>query len=345
VINQRKYYLDLLRILACAGIVIQHIAAMNWYSMADAGNWFFCNFYDAMTRFGVPVFFMISGVLYLDLKKEIIIKRLYLDHILKFLIIYGIWSLIYGVWQAYANHTLDIKSIILWTVVSGYHMWFLLTLIGIYMLVPLLRWMIEAGGKSACEYLILLFFAFQIIRETIYALNLSTTLNTVVGKIPVELACSYVGYFVLGYYLNEYELTAKKEKWIYILGVMGLISAVGISTLQSFLSGVPTSGMFDSYALPTFFASVFVFTIFVKKVQKKEWSYGARRFIIAFSNSTFGIYLSHVLFTRVLIYFNIIDLIPYKIIQIPFITLIILAVCGTVSHFVRKIPLIGKYLC
>ena len=76
--NGRMLHYDLLRILACFSVVMLHSAAQFWYTIpVTEPEWVIANSYDAVSRFGVPIFVMISGVLFLNNDREINLKRLY----------------------------------------------------------------------------------------------------------------------------------------------------------------------------------------------------------------------------------------------------------------------------
>lgn len=63
----RIMYLDYLRVFATFGVVILHVSAQNWY-VADINSfeWLVFHFFDSVVRWGVPVFVMISGTLFLN---------------------------------------------------------------------------------------------------------------------------------------------------------------------------------------------------------------------------------------------------------------------------------------
>ena len=58
-------------------------------------------------------------------------------------------------------------------------------------------------------------------------------MNVWVSLLDVELACSYVGYFVIGYYLYRYRLSEKACRLLYLAGALSLVLAA-IVTLRTF---------------------------------------------------------------------------------------------------------------
>ena len=70
----RKYYLDVLRILACVAVIAFHITGI-WNGRAAL-------LYKNMLLFHVPVFVMISGSLFLNPDHESSLSTLYKKNIL-----------------------------------------------------------------------------------------------------------------------------------------------------------------------------------------------------------------------------------------------------------------------
>ena len=71
---QRQYHLDYLRVFASISIILLHVVAQDWYSFEVTSTaWNFYNMCNGATRWGVPVFVMISGALFLP--REILMKQ------------------------------------------------------------------------------------------------------------------------------------------------------------------------------------------------------------------------------------------------------------------------------
>ena len=135
---ERKTYCDYLRLIATFAAVVLHVAASNWYSTDVNGlEWQSFNFYDSVVRWGVPIFVMISGSLFLS--REISIRKIYSKYILRMVIAFLTWSIFYALMtpEYFENGMLyGIKTHIDAMVSGHYHMWFVLMIIGIYMCIP-----------------------------------------------------------------------------------------------------------------------------------------------------------------------------------------------------------------
>ena len=65
--KERIIYFDYLRVLATMAVIFLHVAAQNWYNTdINTLNWHVFNIYDSIVRWGVPIFIMISGALFLE---------------------------------------------------------------------------------------------------------------------------------------------------------------------------------------------------------------------------------------------------------------------------------------
>ena len=97
----RIYYLEVLRVVSALAVVALHLSSMNWYGYIGSFNWIVFTIIVGVMRFGVPVFFMISGALFLREDKEIVIKRMYTKYIFRMLVFLIFWAFIYQLYQLY----------------------------------------------------------------------------------------------------------------------------------------------------------------------------------------------------------------------------------------------------
>ena len=63
----RVEYFGVLRVVAILAVLVLHTAAKQWYVLpVDSAGWQTLNVFDSAARFCVPIFFMVSGALFLD---------------------------------------------------------------------------------------------------------------------------------------------------------------------------------------------------------------------------------------------------------------------------------------
>lgn len=352
--TQRKIYIDLLRILACFSVIMLHSASQYWYELSVTDyKWIVCNTYDALFRFGVPVFVMISGALFLEREGEVDLKCLYRKNILRLVTAYWFWSFLYGlwdcrewfggketVWQDYATEFLT----------GRYHLWFIPMLVGIYVILPVLKTWTDHAPRRQVEYFLALFFILQIGVATLRIPELPSMVELILQFINVQMACSYVGYFVLGYYLQKYAPDKIKQKRLYMLGAAGAIGAVLASAGVSLWKGWTNAAAFDSFSLFSCLVSVALFLFFQEKVSARRWKNKTIRWIRELSANTFGVYLLHLLILEILQSAGVDSMFLFGkeisgIWGIPCLALICFAAGNIVIALIRRIPLVGKYVC
>ena len=343
--SSRKGYFDLLRIIACFSVVMLHSSAQYWYGLEVTDHrWLVANSYDAVFRFGVPVFVMISGALFLG-REKIDTKKLYKHNILRILILYVVWSVLYGVFHCRAIPVgeLTAGTLIREIFSNSYHLWFLPMIAGLYMLVPILHIWIKHATKKDIEYLLCLFFLLQILLTTMKALVTWPILTYVDSMVKLELICGYSGYFVLGYYLDQYEFTKDKRKILYMAGLISVIANIVLGNWLSLRSNTPKADIYDSFGL---FTCVVVMALFVgcRSIFEKDTK-GTGKALKFIADATLGIYLLHIGVMDFLNGYGVNSMMIHPVIGIPLLAGASFLICLVLAKILQKIPVIGRYIC
>lgn len=88
------------------------------------------NIYGSISRWAVPIFVMITGMLLLSPEKNISIQTIFSKYIKRIFIILVFWVIIYAlVTQMVSSDEFDIKILANKIINSHYHLWYLYTLI------------------------------------------------------------------------------------------------------------------------------------------------------------------------------------------------------------------------
>lgn len=209
--SSRIVYLDLLRIVAIFAMMLLHVSAINWYALpVTSPQWQVLNADDSLVRFCVPVLLMISGSQLLNLQKALPLNKLFRTKILRLITAFAFWSLMYTLID-HARRTSTINPDVLVSmtkafIVGHYHLWFLMTLLGLYLIVPLLRKIVE--NQALMQYFLVLSFLFT------FTMNLGLVffgdqpvVQLLLSKLNFFFTLGYSGYFVLGLYLHQVELS------------------------------------------------------------------------------------------------------------------------------------------
>lgn len=346
--KERKLQYDLLRILAAFSVVMLHSSAQFWYELDVTGvEWTIANAYDAVFRFGVPIFVMISGALFLDRDYKLDIGRLYRHNILRMVIIYVVWCCLYGLFdsRAFDLQAVGVKALFREMLGGRYHLWFLPMIVGIYVLLPVLKSWVEHADKKNLQYFLAVFFVMQVCSETIRALTVTDEIHYILNLANVEMACGYIGYFVWGYYLAHIGIGDKLRKGIYLMVVPSILLNIVLSTFLSRRAGTPVGTIYDSFGVFTFVIVTACFLVVKDRGSKASFGRRSSGIIKELSADTLGVYVIHVGLMEFLKLYGIHSMMLPNIFGIPVYGLFCFGICLLVAAIVRRIPVIGKYIC
>lgn len=342
--SKRIVYFDYLRVFAIMIVILLHIAASNWANVdVKSFTWQVLNITDSIARWGVPIFVMISGALFLN--REISTKQIYRKYILRIVVAYLVWSTIYALFM-----NGGIADRIVMIVKGHYHLWFLFMIIGLYAIIPLIKPIIENDKRT--KYFLILAGIFAIIIPFIGTLigdfggiklnKLWTIINDTINNTNLYFVVGYTGYFVLGYYINKVNLSKKAIMIIYILGILGFIMTIGLSVLASLKTNTPCNNYYSVFSINVLLESIAVFTWFKYRKYKNN---KLNNFFFKLSTYSFGAYLVHALVLEKLddiFHLNTLSFNP--ILSIICILLITVLISFTISAVLNKIPKIKEFI-
>ena len=114
-------------------------------------GWYLCLLQNPINRAGVPLFFMISGFLLLQDPAIHTPLSFYRRRLPRLLLPLAVWNGIYLLLRtrpdSFRSGLADYFRTLL-TTGSCYHMWFLYTILGIYLVAPVLGFLAQHGGRS-----------------------------------------------------------------------------------------------------------------------------------------------------------------------------------------------------
>lgn len=350
--KQRQYHLDILRIVATVFVVLLHVSAQQWSAAAtDSVAWHVYNIGDSITRWSVPAFAMISGALFLDPERTISIKSLYTKNVVRLAVAFVVWSLVYAIYKTSAE---EFKfRVFAERVIKGNgHMWFLLMIIGLYLLVPLLRQLCK--DEKCMKYFLLLSFLFNIVAPTVFSnimpilpeSDMKTLLMFVkpdYTMMQMDFVMGYSFYFVLGYYLNSRKQSTAFRIVAYIAAILGVLITIIATHKASVMLGWKYNAFYSNFSLNVFVQAVGYFVLF----KAIPWRVGPRggKVLGVLSKCSFGVYLMHELLIGMLYrYFGISVLTFPAYISVPLLVVGISLVSLVFSFILNKIPLLNKYI-
>jgi surface polysaccharide O-acyltransferase-like enzyme len=336
---------DLIRVVAMVLVVVVHVSGQitNAWGKVPNDQWIIANIYGGIARVCVPLFFMISG--YLLLPRSEILRTFYAKRITRVLIPLIVWSLIYLGWFC-GTHPNTCTPSLAWNLllVKGtyYHLWFLYSLLGIYLILPILRLLVKADAdRKILWYLIGLWLIFQPIFMMAHRFwNFNIKLNA-------PLATGFVGFFVLGYLLGEMTLSRIRIILSAVIWILGTLLTILGTYLFTREAGQFDGFFYDFISINVTFASAAAFILL-------RWI--AERKLLVFSNvqtiirvlavSTFGIYLIHVMVIELLGWIPRVPINSFMgnaIWSIPLVSTGVFLLSFVVVRIFQKIPIL-KYI-
>lgn len=337
-VKNRVYYLDMLKIIACFAVVMIHTTAENWYTQEITTHWLINNAYNAMSKWAVPLFVMVSGALFLS--KDIPLKKLFTKYILKMLILLFVWGMLY--W-CFAAKSISIEVLIdsLKKILSGKvysHLWYLFMLIGLYLITPIIRGFVKNADRTVLFYSIFLLFAIQVILP--YFTSDIASLSTFIKAFKISPLSEYLLYYLAGYYISSFEI--KKWKRIVLYSV-----AFSVMTAMVIISNVVSLRQGSAYSICGYFSigvslTAFAMFLFFKHAEDFIGRTKVKNVVSFIAPLTFGIYLLHFSVIKVFTQFGIHSNMINPIIGAPVSAFLVFIVSGIIVFLFLKIPVVKK---
>ncbi|MDO4562837.1 MAG: acyltransferase family protein [Clostridia bacterium] len=284
----RIFYADCLRAAATFAVVVLHVASASW-GLADVRTfeWQTLNVYNTATRFCVPIFLMLSGMLFLNPDKKIDIRDIFFKYIPRIAMAFLFWSFLYNSYDAghftFSGVFTDYH----------YHLWYLYVIIGLYLVVPLVRHMVNSASRREVEYFLLLSFFFTFVVKTLSQIPTLEWIADISDKFEMHYVIGYMGYFVWGYYLHTYYLGKFQRKMIYICGVMGFLETAVLSGIVSVSTDMHYQLFYSNFSVGVLLMSVAIFVLFKYNCDETKAGIFLKNRIISVAKCSFGMYLVH----------------------------------------------------
>lgn len=279
------FYLDLLRCMAVVAVIAIHVAEplLGLYGQLSSAEWLAGVAVNSVSRWAVPIFFMISGALLLsDLRlfnTREFLQRRFAKVIWPFLA----WSLIYALvsgydsaeWQWTRTSNAILQAI---TAPTWYHLWYFYALLPLYLAIPLLRFWLPTLSD-------------QQIHRWLAAWLVFTLLDWfTIGDAWIPELVIYLGYLVLGWYLFNRDQRANGQLWL--IAGMGMLAFNFFGTWQLSQQNAQYTIFFMGYThFNTVVIAGMLFVMAQLHADKIQGTYRQVARIIA--KYSLGIYLIH----------------------------------------------------
>lgn len=305
--QSRIIFPDVLRIIAILMVVLVHISSkfLTNFSVTQH-EYYVANIINSLSRAGVPIFVMVSGIFMLDENKNITIKSIFRKNIKNIIILYIIWSVAFGIINnilleiiAGNPFSLDMIKAFIYTSVFGYfHMWYLVMIVGLYMITPLLRLFVKAENAKYIGYFLILSLLFQFLSTpAVYLIKEYTNINfaSLHSKLNLNYVYGYTFYYILGWYIYNIGFSKLTRMLIYISGIIGIIIMIAISYDLSMKAGEVNTTLYHNLYIFTCVYAVSIFLGIYSTFNRITVGHKFKKLVNQTSRLTFGVYIIHVL--------------------------------------------------
>ncbi len=216
---QRRTDIDFLRIIASFAVVLLHVAVLD---SGKIGLWEF-NFnavLNALCRFCVPVFVMISGgfLLYRDEGIERSLKRAGMSLLTMFL-----WSALYLV-SGVITKSIEVSGaydVIRYLLSEPVHLWYFWAIAALQIFTPVFRIIAKNASKKELQYFLTLTFILGFLVLPVMRTGRAELLVSIVDKMKTDAVLGFVWYYFFGFYVMKFGVS---KRWL--LNIAGVFSAL-----------------------------------------------------------------------------------------------------------------------
>ncbi len=285
--TQDTMYLDVARVVSCFAVVMIHVLCtpivfcQNDYSAVEL---FIVKSLRNSLNWCVPIFVMISGILFLNPEKEIPIKKLFGKYIKRLFIVIITFGTLYALMEIVFNERkfepLQILEALRNAILgkSWNHMWYIYMAIGIYMISPALKIFVSNAEDKIILYTLTIIFVFSSILP--FA-SIFFDFENYFPQISI-----YIFYMIFGYAIHYRKLELKTNHSLFIIA--GFCVYVSLLQTNDFFYIENNAALLGTaYSSP--FTLITAWAVFSLCKKAKSQS----KFIRFLSPLTFGIYVLH----------------------------------------------------
>lgn len=343
--DKRIDYIVFLRVLCTICVLVNHVPLVASYVFTlqmRQSDFVMTQAMVHSAHFAVPVFVMITGALLLNSSRTITIEKALKKYIWRMVVIlftvgwgFAMMELLFSTKSISLNLFLDS----FYCVISGNtwkHMWYLYMLVGLYLIIPFLKLVVDNSSLKSMTCLIAILFLFSSLIPT-----LTHFLDFQIG-VDFPIKSSYVLFLLLGWLLTQI-CWFKSSWWLVIVGCCTTVFLVICSYLEV-VRGCLQLKFWEGYDSPV--EVCIGVCLFAFCVKNKDW-FGSitNNFIVRLiDRNSFGIYVFHMLWVNIL--YKVVKFNPfeYNYVVLLFVLVFVLFLSIITTEIFRKIPYFGKYI-
>ena len=332
--KERIVWIDILRVIGVIGVIFIHVVSntINTFGGLSSNAHTFYVFIHYFASFAVPLFVMISGMMFLgkfDLTFKDVFKK-YLVKVLLIIFVIGAMMILMEEIFISKNVSIDLIKTVFLRIIEGdswAHMWYLYLVFGLYLFTPI--FVIITKNIKEKDYRIFLIILF-VITILIPSINKLLGVNIAFNKLGIS---GYIFYYFYGYYIYKYSITKEFKVFNYIAAILCILYTID--------RAIRINSLDDVYSYTTLVPCVLASSTILLF---KDKIYSNGDFVNTIGVCSLGIYVLHQFFINIIykvIKFKMIVNYPYIGLILYF--LIILTSSFLITYLLRKIKFVRKY--
>ncbi len=340
--KKRIYWVDYLKTLAILAVILVHCSSK--YLLPETvfqPNWYFGVLFESLSRFGVPLFIMVSGFLILRKNQSIAdVPRRLKRVIVPFLFWLIVCMLAKFIFMFKVNGISDLGYFLIGalldpTIVSV-EFWFVYMIIGLYIASPIITTWLHNTSIAEIEYCLIIWALISFIGFSNVDFLLYDYLKYFTGSI---------GYFILGYYLTIKQKSCLKNKnfgWLLFVG--GTLLAFFGTIFSSMAIGTQSLLFFNlGDVTPSACLQAMGLFIIISNTDFSKFSSSVNNMAIYLSVGSYGVYLANVLFINLFDKMRLFDFMGSAALIVPLEFIVVVLVTNIAIRILYKIPFLSKF--
>ena len=325
--------IKLLTLVATFLVILLHTAAIpfSYFHLA----WSVSVMYEALGRIAFPLFLLIAGFVSLN-KNESLLSTLK-TRVLDLVIPLVVWSALYLVYNRQVNgSTAPISLLELLSTPAYPHLWFVYTMILLYLVTPLLNTFIQNGSQQRVNYTLTVWF----VLASVYMLFDNVKANLLEGQaVPapsnIDMVVYLSGFYIIGGVVRRFDINPK----VIISAIIFILSAVltAVMTYSLSVSTFAPNQVFLFYSAPTIVV-VSLACFFMLLNAPVAWRERTSNTVHSLSRLSIGIFFVHPVVLEVLLKVLHVEFEGYySALTIPLVALACFAISAVIIWLLRQV--------
>ena len=340
--KQHIYGFSYIRSLACIAIIILHTvysAVLLFGSDIDAQtNITSMAVVDSM-MWAVPCFIMVTGALLLETERKITYKKLFGKYILRLFAALVIFGMVFRVFDIIMDkEPVSVAAFLkglyeIFTGTSWSHIWYLYLLIGLYLLLPFYKKVVDNSSAKEIKYLLAVYIIFLSILPMLEIWGINCGFY-------IHVSTIYPFYLFGGYaiYKHIYRPGKAASLGMFIIGTLLIIGC----TVVRWIYDIPSMEILWGYASLFVIMQAVGFFALLKDVKHTGFR-AVKWLLLKLDECSFGVYLIHMIFVRLILRYMGFN--PYEnggILAFVAVIAGILVISYAITWILKRIPFLKK---